>query len=93
MSDLERYIQEQLEKDSEFKKEYESLESEYTVTKELIKARTDCHMTQKDLAEKSGVRQSNISRIENCTCSPTVATLSALARGMGKKLIVTFVDI
>ena len=46
--------------------------------------------TQKELAEKSGVRQSNISRIENGTCSPTIATLEALATGMGKKLIVSF---
>ena len=46
--------------------------------------------TQKELAEKSGVRQSNISRIENGICSPTIATLEALATGMGKKLIVSF---
>ena len=53
-------------------------------------ARIRQNMTQKELAEKSGVRQSNISRIENGTCSPTIATLEALAKGMGKKLTVSF---
>ena len=47
-------------------------------------------MTQKELADKSGVRQSNISRIESGSCSPTVATLQALAEGLGKKLVISF---
>ncbi len=47
-------------------------------------------MTQKELAEKSGIRQSNISRIENGTCSPTIATLQALAKGLGMELMVSF---
>ncbi len=41
----------------------------------LIGARIECDLTQKQLAELSGIRQSNISRIENGTCSPTIATL------------------
>ena len=41
-------------------------------------------------AEHSGIRQSNISRIENGTCSPTIATLQSLAKGLGKELSVNF---
>lgn len=48
-------------------------------------------MTQKELAENTGIRQSNISRIENGTSSPTVDTLARLAAGMGKTLKIEFV--
>ena len=33
---------------------------------------------------------SNISRIENGTCSPTIATLESLARGLNKRLVISF---
>ena len=63
---------------------------EFEVMRVLIDARISQNMTQKELSERSGVRQSNISRIENGTCSPTIATLEALANGMGKKLVISF---
>lgn len=89
MSDLKRYIEKQM-KDPAFRAEYEASEMEYQLTCSLIAARTASNMTQKELADKSGVRQSNISRIESGSCSPTVATLQALAEGLGKKLIISF---
>ena len=42
------------------------------------------------IAEKTGIRQSNLSRIENGTCSPTVETLSRIAAGLGKQLKIEF---
>ena len=62
------------------------IEPEYQAILALYEARTDMGMTQKELSEKSGIRQSNISRIERGDCSPTIRTLSALAYAMGKKL-------
>ena len=56
----------------------------------LIGARIERDLTQKQLAELSGIRQSNISRIENGTCSPTIATLQKLAAAMDKKLHIEF---
>ena len=56
----------------------------------IISACMECNMTQKELAEKTGIRQSNISRIENGASSPTVETLQRLADGMGKKLRIEF---
>ena len=47
-------------------------------------------MTQKELAEKTGIRQSNLSRIENGMCSPTVETLARIAAGLGKQLKIEF---
>ena len=54
-------------------------------------ARLACNMTQKELAEKTGIRQSNISRIENGSASPTIDTLARIAAGLGKQLKIDFV--
>ncbi len=89
MSDLQEYLREQLN-DPEFRREYEALEPEYEAIRAIIGARIEANMTQKELAEKTGIRQSNISRIENGTCSPTIDTLARLAAGMGKKLKIEF---
>lgn len=62
------------------------IEPEFQAILQLYEARTDMGITQKQLSEMSGVRQSNISRIERGTCSPTIRTLSELAYAMGKKL-------
>lgn len=89
MSDLRNYIEKQMQ-DLEFANEYLNSEDEYLVAKALIAARVNSKLTQKELAEKSGIKQSNISRIENSSCSPTVSTLTALAKGLGKKLVISF---
>lgn len=89
MSDLQKYKNKQLQ-NPEFTAEYERTRPEFEIMQALIDARISQNLTQKELAEKSGVRQSNISRIENGACSPTIATLEALAAGMGKKLVVSF---
>ena len=83
MSDLKKYIERQMD-DPEFAEEYEAIRA-------VIAARLECNMTQKELAEKTGIRQSNISRIENGTSSPTVDTLARIAAGMGKQLKIEFV--
>ena len=90
MDDLERFLNEQMQ-DPGFAAEYEALQPEYEAIRAVIGARIESHMTQKQLAEKTGIRQSNISRIENGTSSPTVETLARIAAGMGKKLKIEFV--
>ncbi|MBQ8923333.1 MAG: helix-turn-helix transcriptional regulator [Lachnospiraceae bacterium] len=57
----------------------------------LIYSRLECNMTQKQLSEKSGIRQSNISRIENGSCVPTIETIKQLAQAMGKKVKIEFI--
>jgi len=89
MSDFKNHLTEQLE-NPEFAKEWERQRPEREYIKAIIAARIEQKMTQKDLAEKTGIRQSNISRIENGNCSPTVATLQQIANGMGKTLNIEF---
>jgi DNA-binding XRE family transcriptional regulator len=83
-----------LEKDLqnlEFKKEWDALELEFQIQAALMQARIDADMTQAELAKKSGVRQSNISRIESGAVLPRLDTLETLARALGKQLKITMV--
>ena len=90
MSDFQDYLKEQL-KDSEFAAEYKTQKPEYEAIRAVIAARLAQHMTQKELAERTGIRQSNISRIESGSTSPTVETLARIAAGLGKQLKIDFV--
>ena len=90
MSDYRKSLQKHM-KDPEFKKEWDDLEIEYQVQAELIRARLESNMTQAELAQKSGIRQSNISRIENGNAVPRLDTLKALAHAMGKNLKISMI--
>lgn len=90
MSELRDYINEQL-KDPEFKKEWDNLEPEMEVVRAMIKARTAQNLTQKDLAEKTGINQANISKLENGNMNPSLKLLKRLADGLGMNLRIEFV--
>jgi len=89
VNDHKKYLNKQLE-NPEFAVEWERQRPEREYIKAIIAARLEQNMTQKELAERTGIRQSNISRIENGNCSPTVATLQQIANGIGKKLYIEF---
>ena len=90
MSDFKNYLAQQME-DPAFAAEYEAQRPAYEAIRAVISARLACNMTQKELAEKAGIRQSNISRIENGSASPTIDTLARIAAGLGKQLKIDFV--
>ena len=90
MDDLDRLLKEQMQ-DSEFRKEWEAGQLEYDIAEMLIQARISHRMSQKELAACAGLRQSNLSRIENGQCTPSLNTLQKIAHGMGKRLQVQFV--
>lgn len=90
MSELRDYINEQL-KDPEFKKEWDNLEPEMEVVRAMIKARTAQNLTQKDLAEKTGINQANISKLENGNMNPSLKLLKRIADGLGMNLRIEFV--
>lgn len=77
-------------KDPEFKREYDALEGEYQMIKAIIEARAATNITQKELSKRTGISQSNLSRIETGEESPTVDTLNKIAMGFGKKLKISF---
>ena len=71
-------LEEQLN-DPEFKKEYDALEPEFTIIKALLNAREASGLTQKDLAERTGIAQGDISKLETGNANPSLRTLQRLA--------------
>ena len=79
-------IKKELLKNPEVKRAYDELEPEYQMASSLIQARIDSKMTQAELAEKAGVSQVMIARLESGTSNPTVHTVSRVANVLGKEL-------
>lgn len=90
MDDFDKYLDEQLQ-NPEFKKEWDENELEYQLMMMILKARNEQNLTQSELAERTGIRQSNISRIEKGQALPSISTLCKIARGLGKRLQIKFV--
>lgn len=55
--------------------------------RDLRAARRLGNMTQSDLAERTGVDQAEISRIENGRANPTLETIARLASALDSKLV------
>jgi DNA-binding Xre family transcriptional regulator len=75
-------LKEQL-KNKEFREEYDALEEEFEIAKEIIRLRTNAKITQKQLAEMAGTSQPAIARLESGDYKNV--TLSFLRR-IGKAL-------
>lgn len=82
-------LEEQL-KDPEFRAEWEALEPERQIIHAILEGREEKNLTQKQLAELTGITQADISRLENGTANPSLRTLKRLAAGMGMKLQLEF---
>ena len=78
-------------KDPEVKKEYDALQPEYDLIQAMIDARISENLTQKELSERTGITQADISRLENGTRNPSLAMLKRLAEGLGMQLRLEFV--
>lgn len=90
MKTLKEYKAEQM-RDTGFVKEYESIQPEMDVIRAIVEARTSQNLTQKELAERTGINQADISKLENGTRNPSVNLLKRLADGMGMVLKIEFV--
>lgn len=77
-------------KDPEFAQAYGDIQPEMNVIRAIIDARVSNNMTQKELSERTGIAQTEISKLENGTRNPSIKLLQRLADGMGMVLNVTF---
>lgn len=73
-------------KDPEWKKGYDALELEFSIIEQVIRKRLDKGLTQKQLAEKVGTKQSAIARLEGGNSNPSVAFLEKVSKALGGKL-------
>lgn len=90
MRKFDDFLNEQLQ-DEEFRKEYENMQPEFDVIRAIIDARTSQNLTQKELAERTGINQADISKLENGTRNPSIKLLKRLAEGMDMMLRIEFV--
>ena len=56
----------------------------------IVSARSERGMTQAELAEACGMKASNLCRLESGAGNPSVATLSRIARALGRDLVIRF---
>ena len=89
---VEESLKEEL-KDDEFKAEYDALEPEFQLIKAMIKAREEQKISQRQLSERTGIAQADISRIETGDGNPTLRTLQKIAGGLGMRLELIFTPI
>jgi DNA-binding XRE family transcriptional regulator len=62
-----------------------------TLGPKIAQSRKALGLTQRELAERTGIDQAAISRIESGKANPTLDTLDALAEGVGRHLLVQLV--
>lgn len=77
-------------KDPEFVKEHAALEDEFAMANSFIKARAKSGLTQSQIAERMGTKQSYVARLESGRMLPSVRTLQRFAAATGTKLRVQF---
>ena len=73
-------------KDPEFKKEYDALEEEFALARELINARARAKLTQHEVARRMGTSQSAVARMESGKGLPSTSSLVKYARAVGRKI-------
>ena len=92
MTKFNDYLNEQM-KDPAFKEEWNALEPEFTIMQAMIDARKASGLTQKQLSERTGIAQADISKLESGNANPSLKTLQRLAAGMGMKVKVEFLPV
>ena len=89
MTKFNDYLNDQM-KDPVFKKEWDALEPEFSIMQAMIDARRTSGLTQKQLSERTGIAQADISKLESGNANPSLKTLQRLAAGMGMRVKVEF---
>lgn len=90
MSEFQEFLNEQLQ-DDEFREEWENIQPEMDVIRAMVDARISQNLTQKELADRTGINQADISKLENGTRNPSLKLLKRLADGMGMTLKLEFI--
>jgi len=89
MTDFNKFVKRKLE-NPEFAAEYDALEPEFAIVKAMIEARKKTGLTQKQLSERTGIAQGDISKLEHGNGNPSLKTLKRLASAMDMTLILEF---
>ena len=78
-------------KDPKYRREYQALEEEFSLTAAMIEARSRAGMTQEQLARRMKTTQAVVARLESGGSRPSTRTLERYARATGNRLRISFV--
>lgn len=84
--DISKIIKEKSEKDPGFKEAFREASAELDLIAQIIKTRKAKGLTQKDVADKSGLTQQMVSRIEKREYPPNYKNLVKIADALDTKL-------
>ena len=76
-------------KDPGVRAEYEKLQPQYEIARQMIGVRLKKKMSQWELAKKAGTGQAVISRLEGMNAKPSISLLQRVARALGTKFQIT----
>ncbi len=75
---------------------YEALEPEFTLLKDLLRARKRAGLTQAEIAKRMGTKPPAVTRLESTLTSgkhsPSIATLKKYAKAVGCRLEIRLVN-
>lgn len=86
---FDKFLKDSL-KNPKIKAEYDKIQPEFALIDALIKSRAKNNMTQRQLANKMGTKQSVISRLEIGRANPTFSFLKRLAKALNSNLEIKF---
>lgn len=87
-----RTVQDQWMKDPAFRREIDNPDMGFKVLEALLALRKNMKLTQAQLAQKSGMSQAAIARLESGRARPSLSTLEKIAAATGKQLTIAFAD-
>ena len=89
LKSLKEFKKEQFEKYPSLKKAYDELAPEFELASQIIKARLNNDLSQAQLAERMGTKQSAIARLESGGYNPSLKLLKRVAKATETRLKVS----
>ena len=77
-------------KNPEYRREYATLEEEFSLTAALIEARSRAGLTQEQVANRMKTTQAVVARLEGGGSRPSTRTLEKYAEATGSRLRISF---
>lgn len=87
--DVDEVIKKKIEEDTAFASAWERSQDEYRLLENIVRARKELKLSQKELAALSGCTQQEVSRLEKNGLNASVHTLFKILNGMGYTLSLT----
>jgi ribosome-binding protein aMBF1 (putative translation factor) len=92
LKEREKSKKELLNKSFKLKKELEKQDLVFQLRKKILHLRINKGLSQTELAERAGTKQTVISRIENGTCEPQLKTIQNIAAALDKNIKIEFTN-